>query len=471
MDTPVQPTDNKDNRKSINKLSESNSTIDTDITNLTMDEALQQQNPPRTLENIDAQVAVAVARQRPRWPLLRWANPFPDRRAQHSTTRRAKQAKSRRQSMRHGSNLGVLNEVGEEHSTTDDETDETGAVPGDGSLVTAQDGTPFQYHGNFCTFWCWCWATRGCMFSMACLVVAAVVITLVVMLLVVNGDGAASSSSDSPNSAPSVRGSLSLTAAPSHQDIFSHPTDGGMHIPENLQQVLPEFTVRAMEDPDSPQYKAYMWLQGHLHLNQTPFWKQQQLLALVTFYHAFGGSNWPEDKKKNWLSYSVDECGWGDPMSDEYMGNGCHGDGRYQHLNLDWLVGFNIAGYPGAIKGSHMPPEISLLTRLESLGILNTGLQATLQNLLPTELLALTSLRELSFKFNNIEGSIPSYIGQFTTLSDLSLGNNFLVGTIPPQLGSLSNLEKLYIYNNRFVGYNSSCVRGHGEYPRIPSHS
>ena len=206
--------------------------------------------------------------------------------------------------------------------------------------------------------------------------------------------------------------------------------------PIPVRDLLPEFTLKAVkDDKNGPQAKALQWLDEHPNINGMENWKKVQLVALVSFYHAFNGEEWPEEKRKDWLNYDKDECLWGDPGKDgQYFGVGCYVGsdpdkaGKFRALNLDWFLGFGMVGFPDSIEGNRMPPEIIFLTHLEQLGLMNSGLVATLTNLLPPTLAQMPLLSRLSYRFNRIEGTIPPMIGALTNLEYLSLGSNYVTG-------------------------------------------
>jgi len=249
--------------------------------------------------------------------------------------------------------------------------------------------------------------------------------------------------------------------------------------PRPIQDLLPDFTLRAIAaNATSPQAQAVAWVTAHPdHPFRLPNWKKVQLVALVSFFYAFNGLEWPEDKRIHWLDYDLDECQWGDAgktgdKTGEYLGVACYNEttaataaatsgsdpqdlvGRYQHLNLDWFLGFGMLGFPDPMYGDNnqMPPEVVFLDHLESLGLLNCGLQAQMNNLLPTTLSQMTKLEHLSFKFNALKGSLPSRLTQMTTLKSLSLGNNFLSGSLPSDIGTLDQLQEVFLYSNKFTG-------------------
>jgi Leucine-rich repeat (LRR) protein len=93
-------------------------------------------------------------------------------------------------------------------------------------------------------------------------------------------------------------------------------------------------------------------------------------------------------------------------------------------------------------------------------GLLGTQVAAFLQyvylnsNQL-TSLPDLTGQNGLSYfdaSYNQITGSLPTWIGDLTNLYGLYLNNNSLSGDIPSQIGTLSNLNYLDLSNNQFSG-------------------
>lgn len=227
-----------------------------------------------------------------------------------------------------------------------------------------------------------------------------------------------------------------------------------------VRDLLPEFTLKAMEDSTSPQSQAVQWVEEHPSHLELPNWKKLQLVAVTSFYYAFNGNDWPSDKRKDWLNYEVDECSWGDKGEEgKYWGVGCtegingtESTRRFTDLNLDYFVGFGMVGFPDAATGNQMPPEVVFLQDLKTLGLMNSGLKAMMVNLLPPTLSQLPNLTRLSFKFNNIVGTIPDNLGGLTSLQYLSLGSNFLTGTLPASLGQLAELEVLNFQANELKG-------------------
>lgn len=97
----------------------------------------------------------------------------------------------------------------------------------------------------------------------------------------------------------------------------------------------------------------------------------------------------------------------------------------------------------------HIPPEISLLTRLVNL----TLSEDNLTNGVPVEMASLTSLRFLNLSANLLNSSFPGEILKgMTELEVLDVYNNNFSGTLPPQVAGLSKLRHLSFGGNFFSG-------------------
>ena len=110
--------------------------------------------------------------------------------------------------------------------------------------------------------------------------------------------------------------------------------------------------------------------------------------ALIALYNAAGGADWK--KSDNWLS---------DKPLDEWIGVSADAEDRVIALDL----------HDNDLTGP-IPPELGNLSRLESLGISDSGL-----------------------------AEIPPELGNLSRLESLGIGYNDLT-EIPPELGNLSNL-------------------------------
>lgn len=169
---------------------------------------------------------------------------------------------------------------------------------------------------------------------------------------------------------------------------------------------LPGYTKAAiLQDPKSPQGRAYHWLLGDPNMTDYDEFRTVQRFALATLYYAMEGEKWKYSMK--WLNYSDHECTW----------------------------------FP-----SEMFPSCTLEGAYRKLQLRNTSLQGTL----PEELGLLTSLTTLDLRNNLVQATLPSTIGLLSNLMELLVGNNALVGSLPTEIGLLVNLRHLSIPDNDF---------------------
>ena len=146
--------------------------------------------------------------------------------------------------------------------------------------------------------------------------------------------------------------------------------------------------------------------------------RNEQRLALATFYFATGGDNWTNNE--GWLSYDINECKWhsGSPFDQV-----CDAESNYLRLHLD---NNNLTGT--------IPAETSFLSTLIYMDLSFNSLTGTI----PSTLQNLTNLDDLNLAFNALNGSIT--LGLFTQLTSLrhfSLTNNLLTGSIPSEVRNL----------------------------------
>lgn len=152
--------------------------------------------------------------------------------------------------------------------------------------------------------------------------------------------------------------------------------------------------------------------------------------ALETLYRVTGGESWTDNT--NWLS---------DAALKDWYGVGLNGDDRVAQLRLGgWddalqrQVGNGLTG--------PLPSELGALTYLKELSLAGNQLTGSI----PAELGGLGNLRELALGGNALTGSIPAELGNLTSLVSLNIGGNALSGPIPATLANLTNLERLTLW-------------------------
>lgn len=261
------------------------------------------------------------------------------------------------------------------------------------------------------------------------------------------------------------------------------PTDAPTTVTFALE--LPEYTLSELQDPASPQSKAYDWILGNPGLGNYPEWKKAQRFALATFYFSLGGGDWILED--DWLNPELDECAWfhreliGSPqnvggfdqldeLSDlvELADSACDDNGRYRFLvfpnnNLKGTLPKEIAllstglvfleisangeddeSPADSLRGS-IPTEIGLLTELRrfySDRNLHTGP-------IPTELGLLQNLVELDIGYSPFSGGVPTELGNLgDSLKLLSIKRSGVTGFLPTELYQLTNLETFFLHGN-----------------------
>lgn len=152
-----------------------------------------------------------------------------------------------------------------------------------------------------------------------------------------NKEGDTSSPSEWPSESPTI--SNAPTASPTPYVLAN----------------LPEFSIQALQQENSSQWRAYRWVANDPLLLEYSNDRLLQRFALASIYYATGGdTDW--NVNDNWLSYDQHECLWFtkfDPLAyPEHDGNPCDETQQWYRLLTQWDNG---------AKGT-IPPEIGLLT-------------------------------------------------------------------------------------------------------------
>lgn len=211
-------------------------------------------------------------------------------------------------------------------------------------------------------------------------------------------------------------------------------TKGGTSptIEEKFNATLPPYTTESLQEPSSPQFRAYEWatMSDQVPERDSPNDEAVRLLrmiqrfALATLLYSFGLESWVES--------TVSECQWGDPLSE-----------RNVKCNANRSVVFLDFKSQG-VRAGPIPREIVLLTNLASLDLVDNSLSSSF----PTELAQLSALTWLDLQSNSLTSSIPTEIGRLTALQFLRLSLNSLNASIPTELGLLSALTGVDLFDN-----------------------
>jgi len=258
------------------------------------------------------------------------------------------------------------------------------------------------------------------------------------------------------------------TPAPSATPTTNTTMEPTLSVPNadsTLVQLLPPSTWDViLRDGNSPQWKAWDWLQGL----DTASYSDEQLIqkfSLAVFYFATNGDSIDENNLEesntnqtdgttrrnqesddDWFNVEGEECNF-------HEGIICDDDGILEMINLQ---NSNLQGY--------LPPEIGLWSNLIDLDL---GSNPQLQRTIPTEIGQITLLQGLDMHECALTGSLPSEMGLLSDVKWLSLasqsqsngvatsrstGSTKLSSTLPTELGLMTSLEHLRLQENQISG-------------------
>ena len=203
--------------------------------------------------------------------------------------------------------------------------------------------------------------------------------------------------------------------------------------------MFPNQTHESLQDPKSPQHKAYSWLIEDPSFDLYSEDRKMQRFALATLYYATNGPDWRS--KDRILTYGSDECQW---FYSRSYGRTAPAPCAVAGGLIDSLILDD-----NNLQGS-LPEELFLLTHLKHLSMANNELVSTI----PSQYLGkMTNLQRLDFSKTGLSGPITGKgVGKLTNLQQLDLSGNRFTGSIPLDFGYLSNLEELRLQNNGFNG-------------------
>ncbi|CAB9504950.1 expressed unknown protein [Seminavis robusta] len=231
---------------------------------------------------------------------------------------------------------------------------------------------------------------------------------------------------------------------------------------------LPVETQESLETYGTPQWKAFDWVGRHQNITNLPEWRKMQLFAMATFFYSMEGADWWWPIKERWMVDTMDECLWfSEAFGSFYRGpdglanTGDEGEGTYYEDFFQIpLVNCNDRDqltklWPGplGLQGLEpvVPPEIGLLTSLESLRLVGLGTKVTLFDMLAPKVLELGTFRALDIA-NGLGGTIPTDVGVlFANLTSLELIRNSFSGSLPTEIGLLTGLEGQFNLNSNNI--------------------
>eukprot|EP00797_Seminavis_robusta_P018823 Sro2829_g338080.1 Leucine Rich Repeat (496) ;mRNA; r:522-2180 len=241
-----------------------------------------------------------------------------------------------------------------------------------------------------------------------------------------------------------------------NNDQSGKVTSNPKHPEASLALSLPDFTTTAiLEDPVSPQAKAYSWLLEDPFFDEFTEARKLQRFVLATLYHATNGDGW--SIQKDWLSYEAHECqDWYSQVSNipgEFQV--CNGEDEYTSLVLT----------SNTLIGS-IPPELGLLSSLQLLLLGNNYLAGSI----PQSVWDIPALGMLALNGNQLTGSLlpehlkaiqhgmisgsipPELFTHWGKLAHLELRENELSSSIPTEIGFLTALKEFYLYDCSLTG-------------------
>jgi len=216
-----------------------------------------------------------------------------------------------------------------------------------------------------------------------------------------------------------------------------------------LHHVLPEYTKNAIinGDNDSPQYKAYKWLEIDQRVsssglvNNISMNRRLQRFVLAVFYYSTNGDKSYWRTNDGWMRHETHECDW---YTDETTGIICSDDNEnYKTLHL------NNMNLTGAI-----PSELFLLSSLVKIDLSMNALMETI----PTQIENCHNLRHLDLFGNYLSGPIPPFSSnddnniKMKQLTYLDLDGNLFSAKIPKGLSKLTKIRIASFMNNQLSG-------------------
>jgi hypothetical protein len=210
------------------------------------------------------------------------------------------------------------------------------------------------------------------------------------------------------------------------------PTTAPIQLDSLLLASLPPETRVRIRNESSSQSLAFAWAtnEDRVPRNATAYDEKlllervTQRFALATLFYATGGETSCQ-RVAEWINSTADECAW----------YGCSCPDAGGCIVDEWHLSKVDLSSNGLNRT--LPPEVGLLSTLESLDLLLNSLTGSL----PAELGNLTLLQDLSLGEHLLIGGIPVSIGMLAKLTSLQMWRNAIMGAIPSEFGMLGRLE------------------------------
>jgi Leucine-rich repeat (LRR) protein len=213
-----------------------------------------------------------------------------------------------------------------------------------------------------------------------------------------------------------------------------------------FQEFLVPVSGEQLKDTSSPQFQALIWLANDDAANMTIGVDREIAIktryVAAVLYYAFQGDSWHD--KYNFLS-EKSTCEWNRNLFDglEPPGISCGTDGT---------IVSSFRSPANNLKGP-IPPEITYLSNLKTIDVLNNTIDGTLSHLAN-----LSRLERLDLTRNAFTGSLPEFLFRYEQLNSLVLDNNLFDGTISHLAGKSPNLKYFSISENSLVGQIPSSI-------------
>ncbi|CAB9530786.1 Leucine Rich Repeat [Seminavis robusta] len=213
---------------------------------------------------------------------------------------------------------------------------------------------------------------------------------------------------------------INTNTAPTSTPSWAPTSSPTLSPTQLVLDALPDFTLAALADPDSPQSKAYQWLlDDDQDLDEYPQWRRLQRFALATLYYSTKGHLW--ERTDGWMSHNVSECHW---IQTGGFNSTLFNNGHvYVSAFIEMVMNLFLTGQlnMGVFAAAPSDEEESFCNDQGRIAILHLA--------------------------NGLAGTVPNEIGFLTDISELVFWRNIDIALFPLKLeGSpISNISPLIL--------------------------